>query len=170
MARGYDTEFRDFVEASRARLRRTAYLMCGDWDRAADVVQEAFIRLYVAWPRIDHGPGLAAYARSAVASVAIDQGRKRSSSEVVRDQVHVAGAADEIAGVADRVVVLAALAALPPRQRACVVLRFYEDLGVAEVAQILGCRQGTVKSQTARALDTLRRTLGDPALTDGASS
>lgn len=170
MARGYDTEFLDFVEGSRGRLRRTAYLMCGDWDRAADLVQEAFIRLYVAWPRIDHGPGLAAYARRTVAHIAIDQGRKRSSSEVVRERVAPTEAADDTAGVADRLVVLAALGELPPRQRACLVLRFYEDLGVAEVAQILGCRQGTVKSQTSRALETLRRTLGDPALTDGAAS
>jgi RNA polymerase sigma-70 factor (sigma-E family) len=160
MAKGYDAEFLDFAEASRTRLRRTAYLMCGDWDRASDITQEALIRLYVVWPRIEKGAGLAAYARRVVVTVAIDMGRKRSSGELPDADPDVPGTSDPTAGIADRITIIQALAALPPRQRACVVLRYYEDLSVADVARVLGCREGTVKSQTARGLDTLRTALG----------
>ena len=173
MATGYDAEFLDFAEASRTRLRRAAFLMCGDWGHAADITQEALIRLYVAWPRIEKGVGLASYARRTVISIAIDRARKRSSSELPDPGLggdRSAAAADDIDGIADRITILSALATLAPRQRACVVLRYYEDLSVAEVARMLGCREGTVKSQTARGLDTLREALGDFAITEEAAS
>ena len=170
MTTGDDAEFLDFAEASRARLRRTAFLMCGDWETAADITQEALIRLYVAWPRIERGPGLASYARRTVVSVAIDWARKKSSSELPIADPEERRTGDATDTVADRVTILNALALLAPRQRACVVLRYYEDLSVAEVARLLGCREGTVKSQTARALDTLRGVLGDLALAEEAAS
>ena len=74
-----DRDFAAFARATGPSLRRTAYLMCGDWDRAADIAQEALIRVYMAWPRLDPERGVHAYARKAAASSAIDQGRKRSS-------------------------------------------------------------------------------------------
>ena len=139
-------------------MRRTAYLMCGDWHRAADLTQEALIRLYVAWPRLDKHAGLYRYARQTVVNVAIDAARKRSSGEVPGSSARVdPRVADPTAHVADRMLLMEALAELPTRQRACVVLRYYEDLGVDEVAALLGCRPGTVKSQTARGLQALRR-------------
>ena len=157
MGRRDDSEFLAFAAACREQLRRTAYLICGDWELAADLTQEALIRLYVAWPRLHHEDGLRAYARKAVVNVAIDHGRRRSSREVVGlvDQPHPR-VDDQSGEVLDRMVLMDALAALPPRQRACVVLRYYEDLGVEAVADVLGCHVGTVKSQTSRGLDALR--------------
>jgi RNA polymerase sigma-70 factor (sigma-E family) len=156
MQRRSESEFAAFAEACRPGLRRTAFLMCGDWERAADITQEALIRMYVAWPRLEHGHGLRAYARRAVTSVAIEQARKRPSGEVPTDHLDGRLVDDATDQVADRMLLMAALAELPARQRACVVLRFYEDLSVEAVAEALGCRTGTVKSQTARGLDALR--------------
>ena len=136
----------------------------------ADITQEALIRLYVAWPRIERGAGLASYARRTVITIAIDRARKKSSSELPDADLDRGRIADPTDGIADRITILNALATLAPRQRACVVLRYYEDLSVAEVARMLGCREGTVKSQTARALDTLRNILGDLSLTEEAAS
>ncbi len=149
-------DFVTFAEACRPALRRTAYLVCGDWDRAADITQEALVRVYVAWPRLDQDHGLRAYARRAVISVAIEHSRKRSSHEVPVATVDDRTAEDPAEQVVDRLLLMEALAELPARQRACVVLRFYEDLSVEAVAEALGCRTGTVKSQTARGLATLR--------------
>jgi len=166
---GDDASFLDFVSTRRTRLRATAYLMCGDWHRADDVLQEALIRLYVAWPRVADSSALPAYARRTVINTALNLARKASSGEIpvaeVRDQ------ATEVDPVDARMDIVSALGRLGPRQRACVVLRYFEDLSVADVAELLGCRQGTVKSQTARALDTLRTILGeDLAVTEGVLS
>jgi RNA polymerase sigma-70 factor (sigma-E family) len=146
-----------FAQAVRSRLRRTAYLMCGDWDHASDHVQEGLIRVYVAWPRLTRAGGEYAYARRAVVSASIDHARRRSSSEVVGDPVADVPSGQDVAeSVSARAAVMSALAGLPSRQRACVVLRYYEDLSVAETASVLGCSEGTVKSQTSRALASLR--------------
>jgi len=149
-------EFIAFAEACRPALRRTAYLMCGDWERAADMTQEALVRVYVAWPRLEKGHGLPAYARRAVVSVAIDEARKKSSQEVPTAELRDSSVEDAAGQVVDRLFLMRALADLPARQRACVVLRFYDDLSVEAVADALGCRTGTVKSQTARGLEALR--------------
>jgi RNA polymerase sigma-70 factor (sigma-E family) len=155
-----DEEFASFVAASHERLRRTAFLICGDWHRASDITQEALIRVYVAWPRLDRRGGLAAYARRVVVNVSIDQGRKRSSTEVPAASDERVPSPYDLAGeISDRQALLQALGTLPPRQRACVVLRYFEDLPVNEVAGLLRVSEGTVKSQTARALDTLRTTV-----------
>ena len=151
-----ESDFVAFAEACRPALRRTAYLLCGDWDRAADFTQEALIRLYVAWPRLKRDHGLRTYARKAVVSVAIEQARKRSSHEVPAAQLGDQPVQDAAELVVDRVLLMTALSELPPRQRACVVLRYYDDLSVEAVAEALGCRTGTVKSQTARGLEALR--------------
>jgi len=80
MGRRDESEFLAFAAACREQLRRTAYLMCGDWDRASDLTQEALIRVYVAWPRLERHDGLLAYARKAVVSAAVDHGRRRSAA------------------------------------------------------------------------------------------
>jgi RNA polymerase sigma-70 factor (sigma-E family) len=156
MSRRDASDFTEFAEGRSAALRRTAFLLCGDWDRAADITQEALIRVYLAWPRLDQDHGLNAYARRVVVNVAVDQGRKRSSREVPTDRVPDRVVDDSSQQVADRSLLMDALAELPGRQRACVVLRYYEDLSVEAVAEALGCRTGTVKSQTARGLVALR--------------
>ena len=156
MGRRSESEFVAFAQSCRPALRRTAYLMCGDWERAADISQEAMVRIYVAWPRLEQDHGLRAYARRAVINVAIEQARKQSSRELPTAHVGDRAVDDQADQVADRLLLMTALAELPPRQRACVVLRFYDDLSVEAVAEVLGCRIGTVKSQTARGLDALR--------------
>ena len=162
MARRDDAEFAAFAAGSRTALRRTAYLLCGDWDRASDLVQEALVRVYVAWPRLERKGGLGAYARRAVVSAAIDAGRRRSSTERPTEHDDTVASPEDVAtAVADRQALMAALARLPQRQRACVVLRYFEDLAVGEVARVLGCAEGTVKSQTARGLDSLRAMFED---------
>lgn len=157
-----DAAFTEFAAASRSRLRSAAYLLCGDWDRASDHVQEGLIRVYVAWPRLVRQGGELAYARKAVVSAFLDSSRKRSSTE--RPASHLPGQAfdkDPAAVVADRAALMAALAHLPRRQCACLVLRYFEELDVRETAAALGCSQGTVKSQTSRALASLRAMFKD---------
>lgn len=159
-ARAVDEDFVDFATSARARLRRTAYVVCGDWDTASDLTQEALLRTYVAWRRIEHKGGALSYARRCVVTIAIDQSRRRGSSEVPTDFADATDVADLRTGHeqhhAERDALHAVLAQLGPRQRACVALRFLEDLSVAETAAVLGCSEGTVKSQTARALGNLR--------------
>ncbi|GAA3655665.1 SigE family RNA polymerase sigma factor [Nocardioides ginsengisoli] len=157
--------FVEFAQSARTRLRRTAYLMCGDWDRAADHVQEALIRVYVAWPRLTRAGREYAYARRAVVSVVLDHGRRRSSTEIPAEPDPQLSSGHDLAeAVTAREALLSVMAQLPPRQRACVVLRYFEDLSVADTARALGCSEGTVKSQTARALDRLRSVFEDSPL------
>jgi RNA polymerase sigma-70 factor (sigma-E family) len=158
MRRRDEQEFVDYATASQARLRRTAYLICGDWDHASDIVQEALIRVYVAWPSIERKGGVNAFARRCLVNVAIDMSRRRSSTEL--PTLHEA--MDRSTGSTDldvpaRAALIEALRDLAPRQRACVVLRYFEDLSVKDTAHLLGCSEGNVKSQTARALASLRR-------------
>lgn len=160
MAARDDAEYVEFVAAQQDRLRRTAFLMTGDWGLADDVTQEALIKLYVAWPRIERAGGLASYARSAVVSVAIDMARKRNRRpEAALEDHHDPGLDDGSSARAERGMVVAALRMVPPRQRACIVLRYFEDMTVAETAAALRCSEGNVKSQTAHGIATLRREL-----------
>jgi RNA polymerase sigma-70 factor (sigma-E family) len=152
-----DAEFTDFATANRARLRSTAYLLCGDWERASDHVQEGLIRVYAAWPRLVRHGGELAYARRAVVSAFLDAARKRSSTErPTAEHADRATSEDVASAVTDRAALMTALARLPGRQRACVVLRYFEELDVRETAHVLGCSEGNVKSQTSRALASLR--------------
>ncbi|HEV8557709.1 MAG TPA: SigE family RNA polymerase sigma factor [Actinophytocola sp.] len=165
-----DREFHAYFEARVAVLRRTAYLLCGDWHRAEDLAQTALAKLYVAWPRIQRDGQVDAYARKIVVRAAIDDSRRwfrrtETAMGAVPDTVPAAAP-----GVDDAIDVRRALAELPPGQRAAVILRYWEDLPVAETAELLGCSEGTVKSQAAKGLATLRRLLaaGRPALRDQA--
>jgi len=157
MARRDGDAFTAFVLGAQPALRRTAYLMCGDWSSASDFVQEGLIRVYRHWPRLRGEAEARSYARKAVVSAVIDAKRRRSSTELpvesVRDR---ASGSDDTTRNADRDLLTRCLARVPARQRACVVLRYYDDLPVAEVAALLGVSEGTVKSQTARGLETLQ--------------
>lgn len=164
-------EFAEFVVLRQAALRRTAYLICGDWDLASDFVQEGLIRVFRRWRRLERDGRLHGYATKAVVSAALDAKRRRASTEVVTDRpavVHEPGH-DPSAALDDRDVLVTALTRLPARQRACVVLRYYDDLPVSEVAAALGISAGTVKSQTSRGLAALQSLLPtDVAATGGA--
>ncbi len=155
-----EAAFVEFAGAVRGRLRRTAYLLCGDWEQASDHVQEGLIRVYVAWPRLTRAGREYGYAHKAVVSAFLDHARRRSSTEVPAEPDGDLSSGQDVAeSVALRASLMSALADLPPRQRACVVLRYFDDLSVADTADVLGCSQGTVKSQTSRALTSLRFTL-----------
>ena len=161
MSRSRDAEYTEYVAARLSSLRRLAAVLCDDWQRADDLVQATLIKLYVHWGRVRAADHADAYARAVLVREFVHERRstwvKRVSlSGTVTDSP--AAAVDHDAGLDLR----AAVAALPARQRATLVLRFYCDLNVDQCAEILGCSPGTVKSQTARALDTVRRALGPP--------
>ena len=153
-----DMEFVDFVDGHARELRRTAYLMCGDWQRAEDATQDALVKLYVAWSRLERGGGLRAYAHRAVTTAVLDQGRRPWRREVGGRLLPDAGV-DPTEQVDRHLAVVRALQALPHRRRQCVVLRYFADLSVEETARHLGIATGTVKSQTARALAQVRDSL-----------
>ncbi|MBY8851103.1 SigE family RNA polymerase sigma factor [Saccharothrix longispora] len=151
-----DTAFAEYFAARSDALRGTAYLLCGDWHRAEDLVQTTFTKLYVAWRRITRHDALDAYARQILVRTFVSElrrgwFRKERVSEAPADVPAASSGSAE-----DRLVLLAALAGVPPRQRAVLVLRYWEDLSVEQTAGVLGCSEGTVKSQAARGLQTLR--------------
>lgn len=155
---GRDEEFTRYVTARMPWLRRVAYLLCQDWHRADDLVQAAITRLYVHWRRASAADNVDGYARTVLVRVFLAEQRSgwwQRVRLVERTPDAVAPPADPATDVDLR----AALAALAPRQRAAVVLRFYCDMSVEQTAGVLGCSTGTVKSQTARGLDALRRAL-----------
>jgi RNA polymerase sigma-70 factor (sigma-E family) len=163
MRRRDEADFTEFAAAAIGRLRRTAYLMCGDWHRAEDAAQDALVRIYRRWDKLNRQNGLTTYAHKTVVSVVLDQAkrpwrREQSTAEPVEQP-----RADSAATVDDRQLVISALAQLGDGQRACVVLRHYSDLSVEETAEVLGITPGTVKSQTSRGLAQLRELLGERA-------
>ncbi|WP_306204962.1 SigE family RNA polymerase sigma factor [Actinoplanes sp. RD1] len=158
--------FREFVSARFPSLRALAYVTCGDWQAAEDAVAGSLSRLYLRWGKVASPD---AYARTMVVRAAIGEKRRpwrreRSAGDAFPD---VAGP-DPSADVDERLRLRAALRQVPPRQRAALVLRFLEGLSVEETAEVLGCTEGTVKSQTSRGLDTLRAVLADDELQEGA--
>ena len=156
-----DEQFTEFFGARAPALRRTAYLIVGDWHAAEDVTQLGFARLYVVWPRI-RPETLEAYARKVVVNEALGWLRRRRRDHLT-DVVPDAPAAAAHESPLD---VGRALALLPAQQRAIVALRFLDDLPVAEVARVLDIADGTVKSQTSRALTTLRAHIPELVLTE----
>ena len=156
-----DADFVGYVTSRLPRLRQLAYLLTQDWHRADDVVQTAVTQLYVHWRRASGVDNLDAYARTVVVRSFLTERRRWGSRvSLVSVPPDSATAVEDHAG---RLAVRAALAAVPPRQRATLVLRFYCDLSVEQAAQALGCSPGTVKSQTARGLEALRRALAGTA-------
>jgi RNA polymerase sigma-70 factor (sigma-E family) len=150
-----DSAFAEYFAARSDAMRRTAYLLCGDWHRAEDLVQIAFTKLYLAWSRISRHEVLDAYLRQTLIRTFLDE-RRRGWWQ--REQTGGTAADPSLPADApeDRLVVLEALASVPRRQRAVLVLRYWEDLSVEETAAVLGCTAGTVKSQAAKGLHTLR--------------
>jgi RNA polymerase sigma-70 factor (sigma-E family) len=152
----HDDEFTEYFMARAAGLRRLGYVLSGDWHTADDMVQATFLKLLRHWRRI-RTESIDAYARRVLVNTYLSHRRSRRREEVV---AHVPDRPTDC-GVEPqgRPDVAEVLARLPARQRAVVVLRYLEDLPVAEVAQLLGMAEGTVKSQAARGVEALRRAL-----------
>lgn len=153
--------FAEFVAARSGALHRAAYLMVGDPGLAQDLVQEALTKTYVAWPRLRDPANAEAYTRKAITTTAISWFRRRSFSERPSDTIPDRVAVGPAEAADERAWLWAALLELPVRQRAAVVLRYYEDLTEAQTAAAMGCAVGTVKSQVSAALAKLRERLGD---------
>ncbi len=159
-----DAEFTELVHGCWRSLYRTAYLLVGDHGLAEDLVQTALARTYAAWPRVRSVEAAPSYARTTLVNTASEWFRKRSWRRELPSDVHSDQLGEPDAVQHDpslRPTVIAALGLLAPRQRAVIVLRYFEDLSVAETARTLGCSDGTVKSQTFDALAILRTQLGD---------
>jgi len=158
-----EQEFAEYFAARREAVRRTAFLLCGDWHRADDFAQTAFVALHRRWRKIRDKQALDAYVRRSVVRAVIDESRRPWRRERFVDQLPEAPVGDGEIGesVATREALVQGLRRVPPRQRAVLVLRFLEGLDVAAAAEALGCSEGTVKSQTARGLTALREALGD---------
>ena len=153
--------FSEFVELRSHALLRTAYLMVGDHQLAQDLLQEALIKTFIAWPRLRDPEKVDGYVRRTIVTTAISWRRRRSFHERPVDSLPDASGADEVESLATHRVLIAHLRGLPPRQRAAIVLRYYEDLTVAQTADIMGCSDGAVKSHVSIGLGKLRERLGD---------
>ena len=154
-----DPSFEDFVAGSSARLFTMARLLSsGNRAEAEDLLQGAYERAYRRWGRISRRADPERYVRQILVNASVDRWRWLRRHPEIPLLVSQAdpGAADTAAAVADRDLLLRGLAALPPRQRAVLVLRYFEDLSEAQTAMMLGCSVGTVKSQAARGLARLR--------------
>lgn len=147
---GYD----EFVAAQSPRLLRVAYLLTRDWGEAEDLLQTALMKAWFAWPRLDGAPD--AYVRKIIATTFISWRRRLWIREVSYGDLPDTAVADGTAAVDERSRLWPAIGRLPARQRAVLVLRFFEDMTEAQVADTLGCTVGTVKSQTSKALARLR--------------
>ncbi|MEU7994591.1 SigE family RNA polymerase sigma factor [Micromonospora sp. NPDC049060] len=156
-----EDEYRQFVEARLEHLRRTAYLLCRDWHTADDLVSITLGKLYRAWTRVRAAENVDAYVRQVLTRAWLDERRRPWRRERSTDEVPDDAAPDTEPDLADRELLLGLLGKLPERRRAVVVLRYYCDLSVEETAQILGITTGTVKSQAARALESLRLLAAD---------
>ncbi|ACU68985.1 RNA polymerase, sigma-24 subunit, ECF subfamily [Catenulispora acidiphila DSM 44928] len=154
-----EDEFRRFTAARWPGLVRTAYLLTGDLGHAEDLAQTTLIKAYRSWHRVCRVEDVDAYVRKILINANRSRFRSKRPLEysVAAVPEYPAWPPDDGSGVEERTVLFAALATLPPRQRAIVVLRYWEDLAEGEVAALVGCSVGTVKSQASRALAKLRK-------------
>ncbi len=154
-----ETEYREFVDSRAAPLHRTAYLLCGDWHLADDLVQETFVQAFRHWRRVQRADNQNAYVRRILVNEFNRHWQRYSglpeSADPGRLETAVPDVPDVCDGVVNRAELLRALLTLPARQRATVVLRYLEGLSERETAEVMHCSEGTVKSQTARALSAL---------------
>jgi RNA polymerase sigma-70 factor, ECF subfamily len=167
-----EDEFREFVAARSAALLRSAYLLAGDWATAEDLLQTALTKTYLAWKRLGEIEAVEPYARRVLVNTATSWWRRRWHGERPTEFLPERAVADRTDEQLDRDLLWKHVKALPARQRAVLVLRFYEDMSEAQTAELLDISAGTVKSQTSRALGTLRQRLAAegvqvPGLTSG---
>jgi RNA polymerase sigma-70 factor (sigma-E family) len=154
------TAFGEFVQARSSSLFRTAYLMVGDHQLAQDLLQEALVKTLIAWPRLRDRANLEAYTRRIIVTTSVSWRRRRSFHERPSDRVPELIDADPVEAMLTHDAVIRALLTVPPRQRAAIVLRYYQDLSEAHTADALGCSVGAVKSQVSAGLKRLREALG----------
>jgi RNA polymerase sigma-70 factor (sigma-E family) len=157
-----EEEFIAFADAASSGLLGTAFLLCGDWHTAEDLTQTTLAKLFASWHRIRDKDAVHAYARRTLLNTYLVDCQRRRRREVLTGDA--GWFADRAAAPHDpelRLALADALATLAPRARAVVVLRYWEDLSVDQVAALLGCSPGSVKSLSARSLDKLRQVLGD---------
>ena len=155
-----DRGFADFVSAEHGALLRLAVLLSGDRGHAEDLVQTALLKTYRHWDRISRSGPPSAYVRRVLVTTHTSWRRRLSATEQVMETLPERHGLPPVERDDDMV---RALRQLPPRMRAAVVLRYYEDLSEAQTAEVMGCSVGTVKTQTSRAMARLRLLLDDPA-------
>ncbi len=160
-----DREYADFVIARQVHLRRIAYAICGDWNRAEDLLQTALTKLYLAWPRLHQDGREEAYTRQIMVRANIDESRRPWRRERPGLDAHDRAARTELP-YEERSALFDALQQLPPMQRRVVLLRHWLGLSVEETAAELRISAGTVKSSTSRGLVRLRAVLSDAALAE----
>jgi RNA polymerase sigma-70 factor (sigma-E family) len=155
------TDFDQFVAAHVDDLVRTAYLIVWDESEAEDLVQECLLKVARRWPRVRRMEHPRAYVRRIMVNLALDgaRGRARRRSELESEACASPILVDPLTGIDTRAELLQALGELPARQRAVLVLRYFNDLTEAQVAEVLGCSPGTVKSSASRGLARLREAL-----------
>lgn len=164
-------DFEVFVAARGPGLLRLAYLLTGQQHDAEDLLQGALARLFVKWPYVVRADSPDRYARALLVNLHVGHRRLRRFTEVPLERMpDRAGQLDETGVLVERDEVAAALRSLAPRQRAVLLLRFYEDVSVEDTARVLNCSTGTVKSQTSDALRRLRSLLPDPTALRGTRS
>lgn len=164
-------EFSDYVSARQQALIRTAFLLTGDHHAAEDLVQASLARVYLAWSRVRDKGSIDAYVRRTMINEHTSWWRRtwrrcEQTTDTLPELPHQRGS--EVDPI-ERDELWAQISALPPRQRATIVLRYYEDLTEAETARALGCSVGNVKSQTSRALAALRTRLRASVVEDGSA-
>ncbi|MFJ9523890.1 SigE family RNA polymerase sigma factor [Streptomyces sp. SID5594] len=156
--------FEAYARDGQRRLYRTAYLLCGNVEGAKDLTQTTLAKLFQHWRRASRADNLDAYAKTVLVRTYVAE-RRRSVRDLLAHRSNPPRSqADPASGVDLRVTLLALLDELPPRARAMVVLRYWDDLSVESVASLLRCSESTVKSQCSRSLVRLRARLGDARL------
>lgn len=156
-----ETAFVAFAQEAAPRLCRTAYVLCRDWHLAQDLAQITLAKMFVSWRRVRRSANLAAYSRQVLVHALVDQRRLRRDGEIVCAELPAVGRAPDAGTPELRLTLLDALAELPVRDRTIVVLRYWDDLSVEAVAEIVGVTPAVVKTRSCRALARLRRLLGD---------
>jgi RNA polymerase sigma-70 factor (sigma-E family) len=160
MPHKFREDFAEFVVARQSQWLRTAHLLSGDRQFAEDIVQQSLEKLYVVWPKVAGVGAPDAYVRKMILNVYLSETRRawrrreRTSDDVESSAVQPGSEPPD-----DRIDLIRALSSLPRRQRAALILRFAEDLSVAETATAMGCAEGTVKAHTAAGIKALRRTM-----------
>lgn len=153
---GREQHFTQFVQAIAESLRRTAFLMCGNWHTAEDLAQETLAKAYAHWHRISQMENPDAYVRRILVNEMRQRWRRRRDDPLPAEASGEPSVSDSTDEIARRAELFQALLALPLRQRATVVLRHLDGLSERETATVLGCSEGTVKSQNHKALAALR--------------
>jgi RNA polymerase sigma-70 factor (sigma-E family) len=151
-----DPVFRDYVRSRSRALLRTAYLLTGNAADAEDLVQSALAKTYVAWDRIEDRGALDGYVRRAMVNTHISWWRRRRLDEYPTDEIPDQAVVDHSVSNEMQETLRRAIDRLPQRMRAAVMLRYYDDMSEAEVAEVLGVSLGTVKSTVSRAMAKLR--------------